>query len=226
MRTRQRQAKEKEPTPVGERIKAERDKKQWTQKDLAERMEASQEAISKWESGDRLIKAEDVIKLASVFGIDCHYLLTKEHPENMTALSELGLSDQAISTLKDWTRNASQHPQYSAGLIIDESENGEPETANIISPRETLETLNLLLETLHGWRLLSLIYRFCFADFDKPTQNEQPIDTKIDFPNRPDSQEGTTYIYTRMLRFATMKAIETELENLRNCLIEREEAKR
>lgn len=211
-----------ERSPVGERIKDIRKKKGWTQKELAEKMGISQETVSKWEAGERFVKAEDVILLAAVFGIDCHLLLTGGHREHMTVLSDLGLSDQAISALKNWAKNAREHPQYIAGLDIDESEEGESQTENIVTSREALNTINLFLTTTSGWRLLSLICRFCSADFSQPTLDGQLIE-EIEFPNRSGSPEGTTRIETTLLRFATMKAIETELDYLREELIEEEE---
>ena len=205
-----------ERSQVGKRIFDERKKKEWSQKELAEKVGTSRESIVKWEKGERFIKAEDVISLASAFGCDCHYLLTGSQRENIGTRAELGLSDFAINTLKDFRKNSKQHPQYIARLDIDESSEGA-ESINIVTPQEMIETLNLLLETHNGWRLLGLVYRYCFADFDNALCEGEKVGCLV-FPNRAEKPIGETRISASLMRFATLKAIETELESLREHL--------
>jgi transcriptional regulator with XRE-family HTH domain len=51
-------------------------RRDWTQSDLAKRLDASTGTISRWATGARLPEPESVERLADVFGVDVDLLLT------------------------------------------------------------------------------------------------------------------------------------------------------
>ena len=55
---------------VGERIKALRTQRGWTQRELAEKIGRNQPVLGKWELGDHMVPDESLEKLAEVFSVD------------------------------------------------------------------------------------------------------------------------------------------------------------
>lgn len=47
----------------------------WSQEELAEKLDVSRQAISKWESGQSLPESERIVQLAQLFGVTTDYLL-------------------------------------------------------------------------------------------------------------------------------------------------------
>jgi transcriptional regulator with XRE-family HTH domain len=54
---------------VGQRIRARREERGWTQAELAERLGRTQTAVSYWESGRRGLSLDDLVEVAEVLGI-------------------------------------------------------------------------------------------------------------------------------------------------------------
>lgn len=52
-----------------------RKQKGWSQEELAEKLDVSRQAISKWESGQSLPESERIVQLAQLFGVTTDYLL-------------------------------------------------------------------------------------------------------------------------------------------------------
>ena len=50
----------------------------WTQEDLAEKMNVSRQAVSKWESAQSIPDLEKLLRLSSLFGVSTDYLLKDE----------------------------------------------------------------------------------------------------------------------------------------------------
>mgnify|MGYP003559863099 FL=1 len=63
---------------IGERIAEERKKKGMTQEDIAEKLNLSRQAISKWESGSSFPDTENLLKLSLLFSVSVDYLLKGE----------------------------------------------------------------------------------------------------------------------------------------------------
>ena len=63
---------------IGERIAEERKKKGMTQEDMAEKLNLSRQAISKWESGSSFPDTENLLKLSLLFSVSVDYLLKGE----------------------------------------------------------------------------------------------------------------------------------------------------
>jgi len=60
---------------VGQRIRAHREARGWTQGDLAKRLGRTQTAVSYWESGQRGLSIDDLVDLAHALGVDGAELL-------------------------------------------------------------------------------------------------------------------------------------------------------
>lgn len=62
----------------GERVKAEREKKDWSQAELAEKIHVSRQSVSKWETGKSLPSIEVLIDLSDLFGITIDEMLRSD----------------------------------------------------------------------------------------------------------------------------------------------------
>lgn len=66
-----------------------RKKNGWSQEELAEKMQVSRQAVSKWESAQTIPDLEKILTLSALFGVTTDYLLKDElEAEEFTALDE------------------------------------------------------------------------------------------------------------------------------------------
>ena len=63
---------------LGEKLQKLRKARGWSQEELAGKIEVSRQAISRWESGETLPDAENLLKLSDLFGVTSDYLLRDE----------------------------------------------------------------------------------------------------------------------------------------------------
>ncbi|MCU5430032.1 helix-turn-helix domain-containing protein [Bacillus cereus] len=61
-----------------ERLKEEREKRKWSQSDLAEKIHVSRQSVSKWETGKNYPSIEIIIHLSDLFGITIDELLRSD----------------------------------------------------------------------------------------------------------------------------------------------------
>ena len=61
-----------------ERLKREREKKGWSQAELAEKIHVSRQSVSKWETGKNYPNIEVIIDLSDLFGITIDELLRSD----------------------------------------------------------------------------------------------------------------------------------------------------
>lgn len=61
-----------------ERLKKEREKRGWSQTDLAEKIHVSRQSVSKWETGKNYPSIEVIIDLSDLFGITVDELLRSD----------------------------------------------------------------------------------------------------------------------------------------------------
>jgi len=61
-----------------ERLKTEREKRNWSQTDLAEKIYVSRQSVSKWETGKNYPSIEVIINLSDLFGITIDELLRSD----------------------------------------------------------------------------------------------------------------------------------------------------
>ncbi|WP_203333396.1 helix-turn-helix domain-containing protein [Planococcus beigongshangi] len=62
----------------GERVKTERERKGWSQTELAEKIHVSRQSVSKWETGKSLPSIEVLIDLSDLFGITIDEMLRSD----------------------------------------------------------------------------------------------------------------------------------------------------
>ena len=87
---------------IGQRIKRLREKAEMSQLELAVILGVSREKISKIESGAREAKAQDLLLIAEQFNVTTDYLLRGVDTGNIGICETLGLSNEAINTLRAW----------------------------------------------------------------------------------------------------------------------------
>lgn len=61
-----------------ERLKEEREKRNWSQNDLAEKLHVSRQSVSEWETGKNYPSIEIIIHLSDLFGITIDELLRSD----------------------------------------------------------------------------------------------------------------------------------------------------
>ncbi len=66
---------------IGKTIAALRKEKGWTQSELAEKLQVSDKAVSKWEQDNGMPSVEFFPKMAQIFGVSIDYLMTGQAPE-------------------------------------------------------------------------------------------------------------------------------------------------
>ena len=62
----------------GEKLQMLRKARGWSQEELAQQINVSRQALSKWESGASIADTENVIALSRLFGVSTDYLLLEE----------------------------------------------------------------------------------------------------------------------------------------------------
>ena len=96
---------------ISERIIESRKKNGWSQEELAERMNVSRQAVSKWESGQSTPDIEKIIIMSELFGVTTDYLLKEEisyeKSEMITANSTKRVSVDTAREYIAWRRIAS-----------------------------------------------------------------------------------------------------------------------
>jgi transcriptional regulator with XRE-family HTH domain len=83
----------------GERLKKEREKRGWSQTELAEKMHVSRQSVSKWETGKNYPSIEVIIRLSDLFGMTIDEMLR----------SDEGLKEKVIRDSKKLA-----HPKWKA----------------------------------------------------------------------------------------------------------------
>lgn len=150
---------------IGKNVKRLRGERKWTQEELAERLNVSAQAISKWENGNGLPDISQVVPLANVFGVSTDVLFglegtdESERVEEMIrdacALLEYGKPDAHFRFYDRLTAGLKNYPSncvllnacMECGLSLSLPENGDlydPERAPEIAD-ETVRQAKLLL---------------------------------------------------------------------------------
>lgn len=72
----------------GEKLKAERNKKGWTQDELAEKLFVSRQSVSKWENGLNYPSIEIIIRISYLFGLTIDELLRSDEELTKQVIKE------------------------------------------------------------------------------------------------------------------------------------------
>lgn len=94
---------------IGERIAELRKSKDLTQDELSKIIHVKRETVCQWENGTRDLKSGYIISLADALETDCDYILRGTHTENVCINQQLGLSDNAISELRNQKQKADDY---------------------------------------------------------------------------------------------------------------------
>lgn len=86
---------------IGTRIKLLREKKNFTQADVAKKLNVRRETVAQWETGTRDLKTDYTVKLADIFDTTCDYLLRGIQSQNVDINKQTGLSDASIANLAE-----------------------------------------------------------------------------------------------------------------------------
>lgn len=71
---------------VGQRIKLLRQDKEWTQEDLASKVDVTRFSVANWELGRRIPSLETLKKLSEIFGVGVDYLVGRSPHEKISDL--------------------------------------------------------------------------------------------------------------------------------------------
>lgn len=67
----------------------------YSQEEVAERLDVSRQAVSKWESGQGNPEVENIIKLAEIFHVSTDFILLGREREVVMPLEKAGMSKEA-----------------------------------------------------------------------------------------------------------------------------------
>ena len=85
---------------IGNRISAKRKQLNYTQEQIAEKIDVSIQMVSNLERGNKAIKIENLIKLSSVLGVSTDYILTGCPSDNDVDVVSKKLSQLSESDFK------------------------------------------------------------------------------------------------------------------------------
>ena len=109
----------KKQETLNERIKNLRKEKGWTQLKLAEQLNITDKAVSKWEAGEGNPDITLLPKLAELFGVTIDYLLTGSKPEEKVNLDDMDKTKRAIYLIgKDDVENFKKYGYVSSDYLV------------------------------------------------------------------------------------------------------------
>lgn len=122
---------------VGQRIRAHREARGWTQGELAKRLGRTQTAVSYWESGQRGLSLDDLVDLAHVLGVDSADLLPDRHRRQPVSVLLRAVAEQV-----DADRLADDLERFA----VEAGGLSRPERRWDIAPASPRDTADALLE--------------------------------------------------------------------------------
>ena len=84
----------------GQKLQSLRQKSGMSQDALAEKLNVSRQAVSRWERDETMPEADKIVALADLFGVTTDYLLRQQKTKKTTAYEEDYVPEQAK---QDWT---------------------------------------------------------------------------------------------------------------------------
>ncbi|WP_195922142.1 helix-turn-helix domain-containing protein [Lactobacillus crispatus] len=110
---------------LGQKIAALRKKNNFSQETLAEKMNISRQAVSKWESEQSIPDIEKIVALSELFGVTTDYLLKSGEPSFELKTEDINkaeilpsLADQEIQKYLATSKKNSKLRALAAGLIL------------------------------------------------------------------------------------------------------------
>ncbi len=167
---------------IGMRICKKREKLNITQQQLSDKIGVSRSKIAKMEVGEREIKAQDILQIASTLGTTCDYLITGIETNNIEICDELNLSNDAVSTLRQWKKDLN-------GV------KGKQQA------HEQFTALEALICSEEGKNILGEVYKYLTCDFrtvyvyDLYHDEIVPVSTNICFKNFEDEDNDKFHFF-------------------------------
>ena len=104
---------------LSERVTALRKQAGWSQEELAQRLDVSRQAVSKWESGQVIPEVEKIVELSKVFDVTVDYLLKPSEIDELSVKTEILEQQQKQMLVREQKRTQiSKNIMYSIGIYL------------------------------------------------------------------------------------------------------------
>ena len=102
----------------GEKLKAIRKEKGYSQEEMAGLLDVSRQAVSKWESDRGIPEIDKLLQISNMFGVTLDYLLKSESPDENNQSGGYYVSRETIDGFLSYKRHRAQNIAIGVGLII------------------------------------------------------------------------------------------------------------
>ncbi len=97
-----------EKTGVGPRVRDQREKRGWSQDELAQKLHIERNTLGMKECGKRSFTPEELLHLSDIFGITVDEMLTGVKTKSWSVKRDLGLNDDTVETFRSFKKNNPQ----------------------------------------------------------------------------------------------------------------------
>ncbi|MBA2874546.1 helix-turn-helix domain-containing protein [Thermaerobacillus caldiproteolyticus] len=103
---------------LGEQLKYLRKQQNWTQEELAQRLNISRSQISKWENGELLPDVQSLEKLSNLYGVSIDFLIGRQtnKKELLREVNRLYQTDRIDETMLDIIAYLKQNPEMEKAI--------------------------------------------------------------------------------------------------------------
>ena len=102
----------------GEKLKAIRKEKGYSQEEMAGLLNVSRQAVSKWESDRGIPEIEKLLQISNMFGVTLDYLLKSESPDGNNQSGGYYVSRETIDGFLYYKRHRAKNIAIGVGLMI------------------------------------------------------------------------------------------------------------
>lgn len=102
----------------GEKLKALRREKGYSQEELADLLNVSRQAVSKWESDRGLPEIDNILQISNMFGVTLDYLLKSENPDENSQNNGYYVNREMIDSFLSYKKQRAKKVAIGIGLII------------------------------------------------------------------------------------------------------------
>ncbi|GMB09341.1 helix-turn-helix domain-containing protein [Thermolongibacillus altinsuensis] len=105
---------------LGDRLKWLRKERNWTQEQLAQKLNVSRSQISKWENGDQLPDIKSIEEISNLFNVSIDFLLGRNHvtKEILHEIQRTYGTDDIDEELLEVIRYLKQNPKLARSLYV------------------------------------------------------------------------------------------------------------
>lgn len=115
---------------IHERISTLRRSRGWSQEELADRLDVSRQAVSKWESGGAMPEADKIIAMSEIFGVSTDYLLKDSGDDSASASGGFDKADAGVSSGDGASNKTDRQGGEAAWLFSDVGKQAREVTAD------------------------------------------------------------------------------------------------